>query len=364
MQLSKIICLLTVASTGLLSACGGGSSSTSTSSAPTLSGTAAVGSPIVGAAVKIVCAGGSNLAASTDSLGAWSKAISGQTLPCAVEVTSGKVNGVDNVVAYHSLALSAGTVNVTPLSELLVANLALGDPKTWFDGLNNSTAASTLGAIKATAVDAALAQVRAALPALTALATSNPITQVFTAASGNALDDMLTALALASTTVSYNTLLTAAASPTFTPPPALAAALDQAYKGTKTGSGSTSTGGSTTGSVGCTGDVATFFAANAKTATAKVTTYNATPNATPTVLGKFANGSTTQVTINANCTISVGGYTLAVVDKTFFFGNGQYDVDMAAAGLSFGHFEKFSAGDSLLGFTDPVNKDSAQFSIP
>jgi hypothetical protein len=362
MQLSKFNCLLTAATVGLLSACGGGSSSSGT-----LSGTAAVGSPIALADVKIVCAGGSTLSTSTDSLGAWSKALSGQTLPCAVEVTNGKVNGVTNTVAYHSLALTAGTVNVTPLSDLLVANLAGKNPSTWFAGLNTNPG-STLGAVQAKTVDAALAQVRAALPALTALANSNPITQAFTAASGNAVDDMLAALAAALTSPgAYDTLLTAATAATITPPAGLGAALTTAYATTKTG-GSTTTGGSTatTGSVGCTGDVATFFANNAKTSNATVTTYNATPNATPNVLGKFANGSTASVTVNSNCTISVGGYTLAVVDKTFFFGNGQYDVDMAGTGVKNGHFEKFANGTSLLGFSDPAtgSSDSAQFSIP
>ncbi len=348
--------LLAAAIVGLVSGCGGGSGTVNSSG--TLSGKAAVGSPIVNAAVNVVCAGGTNLSTTTDSTGAWTVAIAGQTFPCAVEVSRGTINAVANATAYHSVATSLGVVNVTPLTDLLVANLVRANPNTWFSGLN----ASAFGAVNATTIGAALTQVRAALPALAALATTDPITQAFTAASGNAIDDMLTALAraLLNSSVSYASLLSAAAAPTITPPAGLASALTTAYAGTTSGSGFTL--GSA--NAGCTGAVAAFFVGNARTATATITTYNATPNATPTVLGVFVNGATMPVTVNANCSIAVGAYTLTSVDGSFLFANSQYDVDMASAFVAHGHFEKFANGTSLLGFSNPANTDAVQFSLP
>lgn len=341
----------------LLSACGGGGGAASTG---TLGGKAAVGFPIVAGTVSVVCSGGGRLASTTDIAGAWLVTLSGQTLPCAVEVTGGTINGIANSLAYHSVAMSFGTVNVTPLSDLLVANLAGTNPTTWFAGLN----ANSLAAINSSALSAALTRLRAALPALAALVTIDPITLPFIATSGNAIDDMLSALraALANSGVSYASLLSAATASTITPPAGLGAALTTAYSGTSTGGGSGNGGGST----GCTGAVSAFFVANARTATGSITTYNGVPNATPTVLGAFANGTTTPVIVNSNCTITVGAYTLTAVNVTFFYdsvGN-QYDVDMTGTGVAHGHFEKFANGTSLLGFSNPANSDSAQFSLP
>ena len=92
----------------------------------TLSGTAAVGAPIVGAAVNVTCAAGAALSniPATSAIGAWSVTLSGQTLPCAVQVSGGTVNGAANTTTYQSIANAYGIVNVTPLTDLLVANLA------------------------------------------------------------------------------------------------------------------------------------------------------------------------------------------------------------------------------------------------
>ncbi|MDR3395304.1 MAG: hypothetical protein P4L70_09930 [Parasulfuritortus sp.] len=358
MNLSIKMCLLGVAVLGSISGCGGGDSS-STPAASTLSGLAAVGSPIVNGAVKVVCTGGSALNTQTDATGAWTVTISGQTLPCAVEVSGGSIGtgGVVNANAYHSVATSAGTVNVTPLTDLLIANISGVDPSAWFSGASPSS----LGQINSGVLNAALAKIRTALAGLTALGSIDPITLPFTAASGNAIDDMLSALwaALASSGVNYSSLLSAATASTISVPAGLGTALSAAYANTSSGGAPTPSDGS-----GCTGAVATFFAANARTATGTIATYNATPNATPTVLGVFANGTTASVTVHSNCTITVGSYTLTAVDGTFFNANNQVDVDMAGTGFRFGHFEKFADGTSLLGFQDPSNTDAAQFSLP
>jgi hypothetical protein len=240
----------------ILTACGGGGGD-SPSAATTLSGTAAVGAPIVGATVNVTCAAGAALSniPVTSATGAWSVTLSGQTLPCAVQVSGGTVNGVANTTAYQSIATSLGTVNVTPLSSLLVANLAgATTPNTWFANLTPAQ----LAAITSTQVSTSLTNLRTALN-LTALNTIDPITLPFNPASGVVMDDILTALgsAMASNpALSYANLLVSAgasAGAAITPPVVLNAALITAFA-------STSSGGA---SGGTTGTAAQYFSKRA-----------------------------------------------------------------------------------------------------
>ena len=225
----------------LLTACFGGGSSTSSVANPvngTLGGTAAVGTPIVSGTVKVVCAGGNPVGATTtNSLGAWQVTLAGQGLPCAVQVSGGSINGVANSVPYHSIAVALGTVNITPLTDLIVANLAgASTPSSWFAAL--STVSAPLAALGQPQVDAALAKMRAALTALPPLATVNPITTSFTPAPGNVSDDMLAALqsAMQATGIPYATLLNSAAAAAFTAPAsALSSAMTTAYGATVSG---------------------------------------------------------------------------------------------------------------------------------
>jgi hypothetical protein len=159
-------------------------------------------------------------------------------MPCAAEVSGGKVGGVSNSIVYHSVALSGTTMNVTPLTDLLLAN-SIGNASlsTWFSALNGNTVALT--ALTQTKLDTALANLNAAFPALPLYAAgNNPITSAFSATSGNTHDDMLAALQLAmsSSGVTYSSLLTRAATPQFSPPTALVAALSNAYHNTTSGS--------------------------------------------------------------------------------------------------------------------------------
>lgn len=223
-----------------LTACGGGSNNDITPSpgvVGNLTGTAAVGAPIVGGTVKTVCAGGAAPAiATTGASGSWQVALAGQTLPCAVQVSTGTVNGIANAALYHAVATNLGTVNITPLTDLMVANLAASaTPASWFAGL--STSPTPLTTVTPARVDAALAQLRAALGALSPLATVNPLTTVFLAQAGNAIDDMLAALHTAQTSagIAYATLLTNASQSSFSIPAALKPALTAAFAGTASG---------------------------------------------------------------------------------------------------------------------------------
>lgn len=158
-----------------------------TTPANTLSGTAATGAPIVGGTVDVKCAGGGPLQATTDATGAWSVTFSGQTLPCAVKVSGGNLAGGQ---AFHSVAFELGVANITPLTDVVVANLAAGDPAAWFNGLN----AAAFQGINANAVNAALGNVRNAFN-LPALGNLDPLRDRFEPVAGNALDDILEAMA-------------------------------------------------------------------------------------------------------------------------------------------------------------------------
>lgn len=207
----------------LVSACSGGGGDTAPNPpppAPDLSGVAAVGHPIVGGTIDIRCATGNLLSTTTNSTGGWEMALAGRTMPCAVQVRNGTINGISNTRPYHSIAVATGTVNVTPFTDLLMANLAgTASPETWFTGL--STATTPLATITQTEVDTSLANLRTALGgSLPQLASIDPITTAFAPVPGDTSDDMLSALATAMQTsaVPYTDLLTDASAPTFTAP--------------------------------------------------------------------------------------------------------------------------------------------------
>lgn len=203
---------LVAVAVSMLAACGGGgggggsSGNGATGTAPdakTLSGTAAIGAPIVGGAVAVRCTAGQPIASTvTNSNGGWSVDVADQTLPCAVALTGGTANGVANTTQYHSIATARGVVNITPLTDLLVANVIQSStPPAWFSSLSTST--TTLGAITASQVAASLQRIRNAVPLITQLANLNPITDSFSPVNGDAMDDILEAIAAARTESGY-----------------------------------------------------------------------------------------------------------------------------------------------------------------
>ncbi len=175
----------------LLSGCLGDDDSTP--AAATLSGIAATGAPIVGGLVTVKCATGTATDPQTENDGKWEVPVAGLTLPCAVEVSGGTVNGSANPTPYYSMAISVGTVNITPLTSMIVAEMASNtDLATWFVALNSGAFAN----INSNALQNAQTAVTTAIAGLsTGLGSLNPFTSTFTAASGNQMDDILEALA-------------------------------------------------------------------------------------------------------------------------------------------------------------------------
>lgn len=243
--LTRPLLWLTLASGALLTACGGGDGSTPPASdtPDALSGTAAVGLPIVGGTVNVRCAGGAALDTTTSSSGAWSVTLSGQTLPCAVQVSAGTVGGASNPNAYHAIALTVGTVNITPLTDLVVARVLGSSPQAWFD-------APVFTAFSSGTLTGALDAIRTALGLAAALGSADPFTTAFAANGSDPLDKVLDALqdALDNAETSYAALLAAAQANDFADFSGFPAAFDAAWSalnGGGSGGGSGGGGGGT-----------------------------------------------------------------------------------------------------------------------
>jgi hypothetical protein len=171
----------------LLTACGGGGSDSPPATVPlTLSGTAARGAALVGATVSVKCASGTATPASatTSGSGGYSVSIGNATLPCVLRATG---SGGET---FHSVVPGTGssgsfTANLSPLTELVVAQMATASPGSFFDGFGSSTAVS------ATALTQAVVYVKSAIAGVTDLGTTNPVSDVL--AVGNAHDQAIDA---------------------------------------------------------------------------------------------------------------------------------------------------------------------------
>lgn len=131
---------LGIACAGLLTihGCGGGGGGGVADNDLILSGVAATGSAIDGGTVDVKCATGEGSGTTlSDGTGKYTVTVSGGVLPCLLEVTS-----KDKVTVLHSLAEGTGktaTANITPFTELLVANLSGKDPSTYFKAFASTT---------------------------------------------------------------------------------------------------------------------------------------------------------------------------------------------------------------------------------
>lgn len=248
-----------------VAACGGGGGDDNPAPTPTqLSGTAAVGAPIAGATVDVRCAGvtanssasaATVLHATTSATGTWQVDTTGRTLPCAVRVTGGNLPAGQ---AYHSVALTfGGNTNITPLTDLLIANAAGTMPAAWW----SSTDAASLTRLTQAVLDKSLAAMRAAL-SLSALNKLDPLTASFKAQAKDSIDDMLEALqqalSQANLGLDYAGLLSAAASSSFTLSESFRTALAHAYASVTGGTGNNNGGGNTGGNTGGNGSTGAY----------------------------------------------------------------------------------------------------------
>lgn len=185
----------------VLSACGSGSSQ-----APALApaaqdlvvaGSAATGAAMPKARIAIKCASGTGSAITADD-GRYSASIAGGSLPCAIRATS-----ADGSIVLHSALEGAGsgsgaagtalTANVTPMSELIVAQAQGTNAALMFDQFENNQTRLT----PAVLAEAKL-RVKDALASIVDLSGADPIKDVLVAAAngrpGNGLDQKLDTL--------------------------------------------------------------------------------------------------------------------------------------------------------------------------
>lgn len=172
-----------VAAMGLvLAACGGGGSGASSSAAPGLSGLAATGAGIANATVSAKCASGAPLGGTTDANGNYTLVLNGRSLPCMVQASGGTP-----AVTLHSFAQVAGRVNITPVTDLIVAKALGADPATTFAGY-----AAANGTSLEAGLSAAQTYVASQLSAITGANIADPLTGAFSV--GDADDKILDTL--------------------------------------------------------------------------------------------------------------------------------------------------------------------------
>jgi hypothetical protein len=211
-------------------------------------------------------------------------------MPCALRVSGGDL---PSGTQYHSLALATGTANITPWTDLVVANLAESDPATWWAGSQLTT---QLKAITQTALDTALSRVNTQLGlSNTMLDSRNPFTSTFKADGNDKLDKVLDAFkkAVSNAGSSHAALLAEAAKGSnFSAPTSFATAM-----GTQLAALSSSTG-TGTGSCNAPGVNLTYTAHNSATG------------------GPVASGATLCFTTVSTTTLAFGTTTLTSPQNT------------------------------------------------
>ena len=103
-----------------LTACGGGGSTTGASAV--VKGVAATGWGIDKGSVTLACASGSTAPVSTASDGSYSVDVSNVSLPCVARVDY--TDSAGKQARLHSLVRTAGTVNINPVTDMIVASLS------------------------------------------------------------------------------------------------------------------------------------------------------------------------------------------------------------------------------------------------
>lgn len=209
-----------------LSACGGGSgNSTPTTTSLAITGTAATGAAVSAGTVDVKCASGTGTA-TTQANGTYSVTVTNGILPCALRVTSG-ATVLHSVVTQPSVSDAPLVANITPLTELLVANVAGGDPSALF----NSFDAMAQARVTPTAVTSAISTTLLSLQGTVDLTGVDPLGGTLVAATGSTpgnaqdvlLDQLRDALQSSGTTLATLRAAVAAATPTTAAeaPPAL-----------------------------------------------------------------------------------------------------------------------------------------------
>ncbi len=159
-----------------------------------MSGVAAQGLALANAAVQVKCVAGTG-AAVTGITGAYTITVASPTLPCVVQATS-----ADGKTVLHSFVVAApsglSTANISPLTELLLAQLTGKLPSAVFADFSGTA----LTAVQSANLTTALAAVATSLNSAVTLGNLDPVQGLLVAATattaGNAHDQLLDLLKL------------------------------------------------------------------------------------------------------------------------------------------------------------------------
>ncbi|GIX52590.1 hypothetical protein CQA4T8M7_18460 [Sphaerotilus natans] len=202
---------------------GGGEDSPPASGSLTLSGIVAARTAESARSIDVKCASGSGTATS-NSDGSYTVTVTGGSLPCVLRA-AGTTDGDLYSVAYGSGRTA--TANLTPLTQLVVASMAAGDPATFYGNFSADTAAL----VTAARVDAAVSTVQADLTArgIDATGVDNPVTAALvpagTTQTGNTYGQVLAGLEANLTTAGMTLAQLTTAVASASPPVRLPAAL-------------------------------------------------------------------------------------------------------------------------------------------
>lgn len=151
MDMRRAVLSFLVAS-GLAGCGGGGGGGGNTPSAAmdlVINGTVATGLAVANASVSAKCQAGTGKAVSAAD-GSFQMSIAGGQLPCALEALDPIANR-----KMHTLAVGSGllaTANITPLTDLVAARMASGDPNAFFTSFGASIAKTITPAMVQTAM--------------------------------------------------------------------------------------------------------------------------------------------------------------------------------------------------------------------
>lgn len=148
---SATLTAMAAAAAALVVACGGGGGSSPAAQASLqLTGVAATGLALSNGAVEVKCVSGTG-SATTNDAGGYTVTVDNGEMPCLVKVTGKAADGTD--VTLHSVAeegttsggSTSATVNVTPLTEMILARAAGTLPVDLFANFASGTAAAVTG---------------------------------------------------------------------------------------------------------------------------------------------------------------------------------------------------------------------------
>jgi hypothetical protein len=163
-----------------------------------LSGTAATGLALVDSAVEVKCATG-NAATTTNASGNYTLDMVGAALPCIIKVT-GEVDGAP--LTLHSVtadstssgASTSAIANVTPLTEMIVAQFSGQLPSEFFGAFSAGTPISPADLVTATTAVVAAIQTATGIDLGAINPFTTPLVPATATTAGNQYDDFLESL--------------------------------------------------------------------------------------------------------------------------------------------------------------------------